>query len=52
MGSEKPFLSFVVGLDLLKKLDDYRFKHRFPSRAAAIKWLLEWALKQNPKPEA
>ncbi len=44
-------LSFVVDGTLLKRLDDFRFRHRFASRAAAIKWLLEWALKQNPKPE-
>ncbi len=51
MGSEKPFLHFVLDEALLKRLDDYRFTHRFTSRAAAIKWLLEWSLKQNPKPE-
>lgn len=52
MGSDKPFLSFLVEPELLKKLDDFRFKHRFDSRAAAIKWLLSWALQQNPKPPA
>jgi hypothetical protein len=52
MASEKPFLSFVVEPALIKRLDDFRFKHRFVSRAAAIKWLLEWALRQSPKPEA
>lgn len=51
MGTDKPLLNFVIEPDLLKRLDDYRFKHRFPSRAAAIKWLLDWALRQNPKPE-
>ena len=50
--SDKPLLNFIVEPALLQRLDDYRFKHRFPTRAAAIKWLLEWALKQNPKPEA
>jgi len=39
MGSEKPFLSFVIDPEFLKRLDDFRFKHRFESRAAAIKWL-------------
>jgi hypothetical protein len=51
MPSEKPLLSFVVNPELLKRLDDFRFKHRFESRAAAIKWLLGWALDQKPKPE-
>jgi len=48
MGSEKPFLSFVIEPDLLKRLDDFRFKNRFATRAAAIKWLLAWALDQKP----
>lgn len=48
MGSEKPFLSFVIDPEFLKRLDDFRFKHRFESRAAAIKWLLDWALNQKP----
>lgn len=50
MSSEKPFLSFLVEPELLKRLDDFRFKHRFKTRAAAIKWLLDWALKQKPVP--
>jgi hypothetical protein len=37
---------------LLKRIDDFRFKHRFESRAAAIKWLLDWALAQKPTPKA
>lgn len=49
--SKKPFLSFVVNRELLKRLDDYRFANRFASRAEAIKWLLEWALEKNPKPK-
>jgi hypothetical protein len=51
MGSEKPFLSFVIESDFLKRIDDFRFKHRFESRAAAIKWLLDWALSQKPTPK-
>jgi hypothetical protein len=51
MATDKPFLSFVVDPDLLKRIDDWRFKHRFPTRAAAIKWLLEWALSQKPAPK-
>lgn len=51
MPSKKPLLSFVIDEDLLKAIDDYRFKHRFESRAAAIKWLLSWALRQDPKPD-
>jgi hypothetical protein len=46
--SEKPYLNFVIDPDLLKRLDDFRFKQRFATRAAAIKWLLAWALDQKP----
>jgi hypothetical protein len=45
---DKNILNFLVDTDLLKRLDDFRFKHRFESRAAAIKWLLDWALNQKP----
>lgn len=48
---KKPLINFVIDPELLKALDDFRFKWRFESRASAIKWLLAWALKQNPKPE-
>jgi hypothetical protein len=36
---------------LLKRLEDFRFKHRFESRTGALRWLLDWALKQKPAPE-
>ena len=36
--------------DLFKKIEDFRFNNRFESRIEAIRWLLEFALKQNPKP--
>jgi len=48
MGSEKPFLHFVIDPALLKKVDAFRFKGKFESRAATIKWLLAWALDQKP----
>ena len=34
---------------LLEKIDDFRFKNRFESRTAAIRWLLDWAVSQKPK---
>jgi metal-responsive CopG/Arc/MetJ family transcriptional regulator len=49
MPSEKPFLSFVVPEELLSEIDTFRFTNRFPSRAAAIIWLIEWGLKNNEK---
>lgn len=48
--TKKPILNFVIDPRLLKRIDDFRFRHRFPTRAAAVKWLLEWALKQKPDP--
>jgi len=51
MATDKPFLSFVIDPDLLRRLDDFRFKHRFQTRAAAIKWLLDAALKAKLAPE-
>jgi hypothetical protein len=50
MSTDKPLLNFVIEPDLLKRVDDFRFKQRFPTRAAAIKWLLNWALSQKPIP--
>lgn len=47
---KNPILNFVIEPELLKRIDDFRFKQRFESRAGAIKWLLEWALKQKPVP--
>lgn len=44
MPSKKPFLNFVIEPDLLERIDEYRFKNRFESRAAAIKYLLRVAL--------
>jgi hypothetical protein len=49
MPSEKPFLSFVVDAEFLKRIDDFRFKNRFASRAQAIQWLLKYALDAKPK---
>ncbi len=42
-----PLLTFVVEKELLDKLDNFRFENRFQSRAEAIRWLLEWALREG-----
>jgi len=47
---DKTILNFVATKEFIEKIDDYRFKHRFKTRAEAIRFLIEWALKQNPKP--
>jgi hypothetical protein len=48
MPINKTLLNFIVDESLLKTIEDFRYKNRFPTRAAAIKWLLDWALKQKP----
>lgn len=50
MPSDKPLVHLVMDPDLIKRLDDFRFTHRFQSRAAAIKWLLEAALDRGLHP--
>jgi hypothetical protein len=47
----KQMLTFFIDVDLLDRIDDFRFDNRFPTRAGAIRWLLEWALKKAPPPE-
>lgn len=49
---KSPMLTFVIPKLLLERIDDYRFEHRFKSRAAAIKHLIKWALDQNAPPPA
>ena len=34
---------------LIQEIDDYRWTHRIPSRAAAIRLLIEQGLKHQPK---
>lgn len=49
--SKKPFVHLVLDEELIERIDDVRFTFRLPSRSAAIRWLLEAALDQNPIPE-
>jgi len=45
------FVHLRLKKELVEKLDEFRFTHRFESRTQAIHWLLELALSQNPKPK-
>lgn len=47
---KKQFLHIPINDELTKRIDDYRFDNRFNSKAEAVRFLLEWALDQNPKP--
>ena len=48
MTNNKSILNFTIEETLLKRIEDFRFKNRFATRAAAVKWLLDWALRQKP----
>ena len=48
MPSDNPLLAFKVPPDLLQRIDDYRFRHRYANRAEAIKRLIEFALAADP----
>jgi hypothetical protein len=43
-------LDFALADDLIRRLDDFRFKYRFRSRVATLKYPLSWALDQKLKP--
>ena len=45
----RQILNFVIGSEEIARIDDFRFRNRFPTRAAAVKWLLKWALNENPQ---
>lgn len=45
----KRYISVLFEKDTLAAIDDFRYKNRFPSRTEAIRWLIEYALKQKPK---
>ena len=47
---QPPTMHLKMEKAMLKKLDDFRFRHRFESRAEAHRWLLDWALDQKPAP--
>ena len=46
----RQMLTFFIDTELLDRIDDFRFDNRFPTRAGAIRWLLEWALRKAPPP--
>jgi len=42
-------LNFPIEQSLLKRLTQFWHRNEFPSRIAAVRWLLAYALEQNPK---
>jgi metal-responsive CopG/Arc/MetJ family transcriptional regulator len=47
---ENQMVHMRIDRALLKRLDDFRFKHRFESRSEAARWLMKLALDQKPVP--
>jgi len=48
---DKPILNFVLEPVLLRRIEDFRFRRRFATRSAAVKFLIDYALRQNPNPK-
>ena len=48
--SEQRSVYLQFDLPLLNRLDDFKYKHSFPSRSEAARWLLQLALDQEPAP--
>lgn len=46
-----PNLNLLLDEELLKKIEDFRFKHRFKNRTEAIRWLIDAALKAKLVPK-
>jgi hypothetical protein len=50
MPAESKLITTQMELDLLARVDDFRFSERFKSRAAAMKWLMDAALRTGLRP--
>lgn len=50
MPADTKLVTTLIDLDLLARIDDFRFSRRFKSRAAAMKYLMDWSLNRNPEP--
>jgi hypothetical protein len=48
----KPILNFVVDRELLGRIDGFWHDNRFPTRAEAVRWLIEAALDKKLAPKA
>ena len=49
MPTEKPRFTVIVDDELLKRIDDFRFENRYPSRSAATLELIRLGLEQLEK---
>jgi metal-responsive CopG/Arc/MetJ family transcriptional regulator len=48
---EKQLVHMRLDRPLLKRLEDFRFKHRFESRSEAARWLMKAALDAKVMPK-
>jgi metal-responsive CopG/Arc/MetJ family transcriptional regulator len=49
MPTKKDILAFPADADLLKRIDDYRYENRIPSRSEAMRRLIEEGLQALEK---
>ena len=52
MPTEKPRYTVIVDEELLKKIDDFRFENRYPSRSAATLDLIRLGMDELERQEA
>jgi hypothetical protein len=50
MPSDKQMVTTLMDPELLARVDDFRFAERFKSRASAMKFLMDAALRAGLKP--
>ena len=49
MPTDKPKILMVLGKGLLKRVEDFRYSNRIPTRSEAIRRLIEEGLKKYEK---
>lgn len=49
--SESSLINFVASTDLIHRINEFRYHYRFSSRARAIRWLIDAALRSGLHPE-
>lgn len=52
MPTKKDVLCFPADADLLKRIDDYRYENRIPSRSEAMRRLIEEGLRAQEKTDS
>ena len=46
---DRQITTLIMPGELLKRIDNYRFDRHFDTRAEAIRFLIDYAVKQNPE---